>query len=208
MATASFAPTASPMRCRTVAEDFITHPFRKPKETLWILPLPQYQVEHLLRGCIPKRAEDRWFTYADGPNELGTATLHIFKSPTGHKTAEVTIQMSRLDAAGAFKSPPQITRLVWESSKAIAPGNTAERAMQSIREIYTWTLARQQPYDAEFGPPLFTSPPQSRSRTKLARVRTALGPLPPPQGSLDYKVVDIPGSVASRPTSFYCPPSP
>jgi hypothetical protein len=199
------------MGCRTVAEDFITQPFRDPKEMAWTVPLPQYQVDHLLRGCIPKRAEDRWFAYADGPGQCGTATLHIFKSPTGNKVAEVTIHIPFPDASGSFNSPPRITHLIWESSKAIMPGNTPERAIQSIREIYTWTLATQQPQEDSQRSLQRTDRPQSSSRTKLSRIRTALGPLPPPPPSSRnciYKIVDIPGSVASRPTSFYCPLSP
>jgi hypothetical protein len=199
---------------RTTARDWKTETFVKPIISAWNLPLPLDQVSILLRGYRPQGRQDKWFVYADDElYEKSIATLHIFRSSTGFKMAEITIEMP---TSTTSTNPPRITQIIWESDENIISGNNEERAKRAVRELYTWVLAKQTSIEE---PMLAERPALTKTKSwraglgRLAEFNQAkqASPTPSPLNlcSDTWRIVDVPKlNIATRPAVFYCPDSP
>jgi hypothetical protein len=208
---------------RINAADWKTSGFINPVTSAWDLYLPQDQVSILLRGTRPRERQDKWFVYADDNlNANGIATLHIFQSWSGCKMAEIEI---KIPTSTTSTEPPKITNITWESDENTISGNSEERAKRTVRELYTWVLARQAPTEE---PILMRRPNLTKSKSwrsglgdRLSELNSALQPtqalppklalrLPSPEPSPPtWRIVDVPRlDIAIRPTVFNCPPSP
>jgi hypothetical protein len=196
---------------QTIASDWKTEPFRIPVTSSWDLPLPSDQVSVLLRGFQPQGRHDKWFVYADKPDENGIATLHTFQSWTGFKLAEVTIE---IPSSNASTKPPRITQITWESDEEVVSGNSEERAKQNIRELYTWVLAKQPPLEGTMREETSFAVKANSRRSPLVNRLSEFGaaispPAPPNSYNSSSRIVNLQLlDVATRPAVFYCPSSP
>ncbi|KAF2435462.1 hypothetical protein EJ08DRAFT_338640 [Tothia fuscella] len=210
----NFAPKPTMLQ-RVSSSDWKSQPFRKPQITEWIVPLPVFQIEYLLRGYAPQHSGDPWFVYADGPDEHGGARVHFFKSSTGLKVVEMLLHIPNTGHENnTATKPPQITHILWESDKESVPGNSAERAKHTCQEVYTRILACQPSEDEEISS-LLQPTSQTFARRSLASLRAALDPSPLPQASqstisalITSRIVDTTGSIIDRPSTFHCLQSP
>ena len=57
--------------------------------------------------------DDKWFIYADGPDEEGKACVHFYRSWAGTKVAEVGLSVHRNEKERAERDV-KIRGLVWE----------------------------------------------------------------------------------------------
>jgi len=84
--------------------------------------------------------EDKWFIYTDGPDVGGSLVVHMFRSWTGFKNAEVKIK-APLSEEGVYEEKDwEITELIWESNEEKRRGLTDEGAKTMVKEVLTWVL--------------------------------------------------------------------
>ena len=84
--------------------------------------------------------EDKWFIYTDGPDARGSLVVHMFRSWTGFKNAEVKIK-APLSEEGVYEEKDwEITELIWESNEEKRRGLTDEGAKTMVKEVLTWVL--------------------------------------------------------------------
>lgn len=57
--------------------------FEKPVASPWYQVVPRSQLSKLLVGFAPREMEDKWIVFADGPDDVGRATVHMCRSWTG-----------------------------------------------------------------------------------------------------------------------------
>lgn len=199
------SPGSTARRRKAKASDWRTTQFRYPVTSPWDLALPEQQLSSLLAGYVPRTREDKYFVYADAPDDCGIATLHTFQAWTGFKISELSIDTNAI--------PARITCITWEADGSTIGGNSEQRAKERIRELYTWVLAKQAPVEEEDGGPASL---RTRSwRGRLSELGATIADCSPPPSSstssyyASSRTVDVPKElVTSRPTSFYCPASP
>jgi hypothetical protein len=88
----SFGQAGRPSSIRVRASAWKTKPFKKAERAPWRVPVPADKLGTLLHGFRPEEMEDKWFVYADGPDAAGRAKLHMHRSWTGFKVAELDIR--------------------------------------------------------------------------------------------------------------------
>jgi hypothetical protein len=99
----------------------------------------------LLNGFQPTAMEDKWFVYADGPDAQGNAILHMYRSWTGFKMAELKLVIE-LDEAGEFaEKDSYFTEITWESDTERMKGQTEEKAKTMVKEVCKWCMDIQLP---------------------------------------------------------------
>jgi len=49
--------------------------------------------------------EDKWFVYADGPDAKGYITLHLHRSWTGIKVADIVTEAGPTEGMGGLDEP-------------------------------------------------------------------------------------------------------
>lgn len=91
-------------------------------------------------------SEDKWFVYADGPDESGEVRLHMHRSWTRGKQVELVIDAG-FDGYGKTGEGASITSIIWESD----PGKKWKDAdvdtyKEVAREVCNWIL------DVRLGP--------------------------------------------------------
>jgi hypothetical protein len=85
-------------------------------------------------------SEDKWFVYADGPDEKEQVRLHAHRSWTGYKMFELFIDAG-YDGYGKDGHGASITEIKWESDpeKAWKDGD-AKAYIEAARQVCSWVL--------------------------------------------------------------------
>jgi hypothetical protein len=133
---------------RVVKSDWQTLlPFKEPVTSPWKHPIEPKFVARILLGVYPLEMEDKWFIYAEGPGTDAHFTVHIYRSWTGLKIAEVLIDAG-LAVSGS--GPAWIKRIVWESNEEIF-GNRASTdvAMETVRMVFEFFLRVRLPSERD-----------------------------------------------------------
>ncbi|KAB5578576.1 hypothetical protein GE09DRAFT_1090271 [Coniochaeta sp. 2T2.1] len=96
-------------------------------------------------------SEDKWFVYADGPDEKGQVRLHAHRSWSGIKMMELRIDAG-FDGYGRDGAGASITAITWESDpeKAWKDGD-AKTYIEAAREVCSWVLNVQLGPSSESG---------------------------------------------------------
>lgn len=104
--------------------------FAKPVKLEWQVQLSEQALLRILYGYAPIEMSDKWFIYADGPNQAGEAIVNFHRSWTGEKIAELSIQIDvgKGDDVGLWKG--KILGLTVEGDEEQAAKNV-EAALQS-----------------------------------------------------------------------------
>jgi hypothetical protein len=135
-----FGQRGKPATERVTATNWKTHPFEKPVTSNWNQLIPRGELPKLLNGFQPTAMEDKWFVYADGPDAQGNAILHMYRSWTGFKMAEVKLVIE-LDEDGEFaEKDPYFTEITWESDAERIKGQTEEQAKTMAKEVCNWCM--------------------------------------------------------------------
>jgi hypothetical protein len=122
---------------RVQLDDWKTKPMKSPKTIAWKVPIQPPQLARTLMGFRPSEMEDKWFVYADGPDNDGKISVHLIRSWTGFRIAEVKINLG--DAASG-SGPGWIKEFVWESSDEVIRIQDEEEAKGMVRETFRWVL--------------------------------------------------------------------
>lgn len=84
--------------------------------------------------------DDKWFVWADGPDAQGRAVVHMFRSWTGHKMAEVRLQIP-VDGEGRLtEADSHFTEIIWESASDRHAGVTEEGAKVMVKIVCKWCM--------------------------------------------------------------------
>ena len=67
--------------------------FEIPVTSAWDVPIPCTELSKLINGFQPRAMEDKWFVYVDGSDAQGNAVVHMFRSWTENKMAELKIHV-------------------------------------------------------------------------------------------------------------------
>jgi hypothetical protein len=127
---------------RATAIDWQTKPFSKPVTSTWNATVPSTAITKLLNGFLPEEMEDKWFVYAEGPDELdegGTARVHMYRSWTGFKTVELKMRLS-VDLVEKDAADAQITEIIWESDDDRLRHPTEEGSKRMAVEVCRWVM--------------------------------------------------------------------
>ncbi|KAL2821137.1 hypothetical protein BJX63DRAFT_427815 [Aspergillus granulosus] len=114
-------------------------PFLTPVTSPWDLNIPERELPKLLNGFCPKEMEDKWFVYADGPDASGDASLHLFRSWTGFKVAEVKIKVP-VDGEGSIKGDARMIEIIWEANNERIRNQTEKSVKSMVVEVCKWVL--------------------------------------------------------------------
>lgn len=139
-------PGSSPEK-RVTASEWKTHPFQKPVTSSWSVPIQPSQLSTLLNGFWPRELADKWFVYADGHDAEGHAVLHLHRSWTGMKIAEVAIEICVAGSESAPEGPARITGIIWESSEEVIKRQDERGAKETVSEVCRWVLNVERPDD-------------------------------------------------------------
>lgn len=129
-----YGQKSDPTTHRVQASECNAKPFVTPIASPWNQPVPSAEVPKLLNGFAAREMEDKWIVYADGPDEQGRATVHMLRSWTGHKMAELKLQVPDDEGDAHF------VEIVWESSQERYRNQTEEGAKAMAREVCRWCL--------------------------------------------------------------------
>jgi hypothetical protein len=136
----TFGQRGEPSTRRVGAPKWAPKPFQKPVTSLWDKSIPHAALAKLLNGFQPRAMEDKWLVYADGPDARGNAVVHMHRSWTSLKIAELKIQVP-LDDDGKFKEEDsKITEITWESDHEIFRDPNEELAKSIAAEVCDWVL--------------------------------------------------------------------
>jgi len=100
----------------------------------WNVFLTPEQVFNLVMGFKPKQMEDKWFIYAEGPDQSGKLKVHFHRSWTGLKIAELFILVD-LKGLGAGK----IVGIKYNGSEQ-TNGMDEEEAKYMVSTTCAWVL--------------------------------------------------------------------
>jgi len=99
------------------------------------------QLPTLLQGFKPREMEDKWFVYADGPDDDGLATMHFHRSWTGYKMTEISIQIGKSGAKDKDdEGSIQITSITWETGGEAQRHPSENGAKETVESICKWIL--------------------------------------------------------------------
>jgi hypothetical protein len=111
-------------KARATKDSWTTKPFKAPVSSSWDLPIPPADLSKLLYGSIPQEMENKWFVYAEGPNEEGDVEVHFVRSWTGYRIATLEANMKG-----------RVTGLVWETSEEAVNKPTLPGTKEIVREV-------------------------------------------------------------------------
>jgi hypothetical protein len=114
--------------------------FQIPVTSAWNVLIPHTELSKLINGFQPRAMEDKWFVYADGPDIRGNAVVHMFRSWTGHKMAELKIHVPLDENGKVTEENSKITEITWESDPERHRNQTEEGAKTMAREVCNWVL--------------------------------------------------------------------
>lgn len=142
---AEFGQRGEPATKRVTAENWKTHPFEKPVTAKWNQSIPRAELPKLLHGFQPTAMEDKWFVYADGPDTQGNAILHMYRSWTGFKMAEVKLVIELDEDGKLAEKDAFFTEITWESDPERLREKTEEEAKTMVKEVCNWCMDVQLP---------------------------------------------------------------
>jgi hypothetical protein len=135
-----FGRKGGPSTTRATAGDRQTEPFQKPVTSTWDQVIQRDDLPNILNGFVPEAMEDKWFIYAEGPDEQGNALLHMYRSWTGYKAAEVKLAID-LDKDGKFaQRDAHFTAVTWEADNVRHVGQTEGKAKSMVVQVCNWCL--------------------------------------------------------------------
>lgn len=88
--------------------------------------------------------EDKWFVYADGPNDEGEVRIHFHRSWTGFKVAEVKIVIDQKQKGKDGKNDVFFEEIVWESEKKRVNQDEVD-AKEMVVNVAEWCMAAASP---------------------------------------------------------------
>ncbi|KAF2401799.1 hypothetical protein EJ06DRAFT_555442 [Trichodelitschia bisporula] len=135
-----FGQPGEPSPRRIQATDWKTTGFRKPIKSPWNQSVPHEQLPKLINGFRPREMEDKWFIYTDGPDDRGRALIHMARSWTGHKMAEIEMYVPVGPSELAAGVLPVMTSITWESNEECIRGNNEQRAKDTALRVCSWIL--------------------------------------------------------------------
>lgn len=141
-----------PATKRTTSSDWKTKPFQTPMAAAWDRSIPRSELRKLLQGFKPDAMEDKWFVYADGPDEQrGDVVVHMHRSWTGYKMVELRLEVEKELDGGVEEKEGEgeaeaeegcgITEITWEA----ANGVTEEEAREIAKGVCVWCLGARIP---------------------------------------------------------------
>jgi hypothetical protein len=135
-----FGQKGEPSTRRVQSPEWKTSGFETPVTSTWNIQIPRTELPKLINGFLPREMEDKWFVYADGPDAEGNAVVHMFRSWTGHKMAELKIKVPLDDDGEFIEEDSKITEITWESSEERHKSQTEEGAKAMARQVCNWVL--------------------------------------------------------------------
>ncbi|KAE8442094.1 hypothetical protein EG329_003852 [Mollisiaceae sp. DMI_Dod_QoI] len=134
-------PTSAVSSRRILSTDWETEPFIAPVTCPWNLSLTPAQISKLILGFEPVEMEDKWFVFADGPDEGGGVRVNFFRSWTGNKIFEVRVELEGLVVQGKKDGREgRIKELVYESNEEVVAEQDEEGAKEMVAELCKWVL--------------------------------------------------------------------
>ncbi|KAI1264520.1 hypothetical protein F5Y18DRAFT_428149 [Xylariaceae sp. FL1019] len=113
---------------------------QKPKTAGWDASIPASQLIRLLNGFSPSQMEDKWFVYAEGPDERGEVVVHMHRSWTGYENIRLKVNVP-LDAEGNVKAEDgRIREIVWETDEERYSGVDEMEAKRTAEGVCEWVL--------------------------------------------------------------------
>jgi hypothetical protein len=125
---------------RVAASAWKTKPFKNPERAPWEVAVPADKLGSLLSGFRPEEMEDKWFVYADGPDAAGRVKLHMHRSWTGFKVAELDIRAiaNKYDKTRVWKA--EITAIAFETDGERIRDQSEESAKDQALQVCEWVL--------------------------------------------------------------------
>ncbi|KAL2846857.1 hypothetical protein BJY01DRAFT_213091 [Aspergillus pseudoustus] len=114
-------------------------PFVTPVTSPWDLDIPESEIPKLLNGFRPQDMDDKWFVYADGPDAAGDASLHLFRSWTGFKVAEVKIKVP-VDEEDGINGDARMIEIIWEANNERIRNQTETSTKSMVVDVCKWVL--------------------------------------------------------------------
>ena len=124
---------------RTKYTDWQTKPFQKPITSQWRLVISKDDLPKLLNGVKPEQMEDKWFVYADGPNDEGEVRIHFHRSWTGFKVAEVKIVIDQKQKGKDGVGNVFFEEIIWESEKKRVNQDEVD-AKEMVINVAEWCM--------------------------------------------------------------------
>ena len=135
-----FGQKGEPSNRRVSSPEWKQTPFETPVTSKWDTTISHTELPKLLNGFKPRAMEDKWFVYADGPDAQGNAMVHMFRSWTGHRMAELKIKVP-LNEDGEFEEgDAKVTEITWESNQKRYTNQTEAGAKSMAEEVCRWVL--------------------------------------------------------------------
>jgi hypothetical protein len=125
---------------RVTASQWKRKPFVKPVTSQWHIALQPHQLPILVLGFRPRVNEDKWFVYAEGPDVQGHVRLHMHRSWSGDKMAEVIIEAGPVSRNWYEDGSTFVDGIVWESDPEQIKEPSEEQAKEMAREVCNWVL--------------------------------------------------------------------
>jgi len=118
-----------------------TEPFEIPITSTWDQIIPWAEVPKLLNGFRPMAMEDKWYVYAEGPDARGHAIVHLSRSWTGYKIADVKLAMPLNGKGGVVAdADARFTEITWESSPARHNNQTERGLKEMVVNVFRWCM--------------------------------------------------------------------
>ena len=121
-------------------------PFTKPHSTLWNATVAAADVPTLLRGFTPRDMDDKWVVYIDRPDPEGmpdgegVATVHIHRSWTGIKWAELKVIVALDESGKPAEKDAVVRQITWEAGShlhGVESGSNEEDA-KTVAKNVSW----------------------------------------------------------------------
>ncbi|KAL2866200.1 uncharacterized protein BJX67DRAFT_355965, partial [Aspergillus lucknowensis] len=91
--------------------------------------------------------DEKWFVCADGPDAAGDARLHLYRSWSGYKLAEVKIKVSLSvdDDGNIVPGDARMIGLIWEGNKKRFREQSEQAAKTMVLEVCRFILGVRLP---------------------------------------------------------------
>lgn len=135
---AVFGAPSTPPTDRVASDDWKQEPIEQPDTLTCTLTFPRDNLDAVIRGFQPKAMEDKWFIYADGPDDKGHVVVHMIRSWTGYRSYEAHISTVSGDGTSG---DPCITKLIWETGPRM--NVSREKVVDMVKGVFQYVLGIQ-----------------------------------------------------------------
>jgi hypothetical protein len=135
-----FGRKSEPSAQRATADGWKIIPMLTPVTSAWTQSVPQNQIPKLLNGFVPMQMEDKWFVYADGPDEHGNVVLHMVRSWTEHKMVEAKLVVDLNEDGEITGKDAEFVQIIWESDEERFRQQTEEGAKSMAKQVCKWCM--------------------------------------------------------------------